>query len=122
MIWILTALLLMATGGMAQTVNGLFNRYEDKPGAEYKNLTPLLMGIIKTFAADKSEEGRVIKSIKSIKVLNLEECAPEVRQKFAQKTRNLKPRRMELQAFRNDPESGITYEGSRTHKVYIRRK
>lgn len=96
MIWILTALLLMATGGMAQTVNGLFNRYEDKPGAEYKNLAPLLMGIIKTFAADKSEEGRVIKSIKSIKVLDLEECAPEVRQEFAQKTRNLKPRRMEL--------------------------
>ena len=96
MIWILTALLLMATGGMAQTVNGLFNRYEDKPGAEYKNLAPLLMGIIKTFAADISEEGRVIKNIKSIKVLNLEECAPEVRQEFAQKTRTLKPRRMEL--------------------------
>jgi len=29
---------------------------------------------------------------------------------------------LELQAFRNDPESGITYEGSRTHKVYVRRK
>ena len=96
MIWILTALLLMATGGMAQTVNGLFNRYEDEPGAECKNLGPLLMGLVKTFAADKSEEGRVIKSIKSIKVLDLEECAPEVRQEFAQKTRNLKPRRMEL--------------------------
>ena len=29
---------------------------------------------------------------------------------------------LELQAFRNDPESGITYEGSRTHKVYVRRR
>lgn len=94
---ILIALLAMATTGMAQrTVNGLFNRYEDKAGAEYKNLGPLLMGIIKTFAADKSEEGEVIKSLKSIKVLDLEECTPEVKQEFAQKARNLKPRRMEL--------------------------
>lgn len=94
---ILIALLAMATTGMAQqTVNGLFNRYEDKAGAEYKNLGSLLMGIIKTFAADKSEEGQVIKSIKSIKVLDLEECTPEVKQEFAQKARNLKPRGMEL--------------------------
>ena len=96
MIWILTALLLMATGGMAQTVNGLFNRYEDEPGAECKNLGPLLMGLVKTFAADKSEEGRVIKSIKSVKVLDLEECTPEVKREFAQKVRNLKPGGMEV--------------------------
>lgn len=111
MIWILTALLLMATGGMAQTVNGLFNRYEDKPGAKYKNLAPLLMGIIKTFAADKSEEGRVIKSIKSIKVLDLEECAPEVRQEFAQKTRNLKPWGMELLVQMKDEDDNVSIWG-----------
>ena len=43
-------LLLMTTNGMTQTVNSLFNRYEDKPGAEYRNLGPLLMG----FVADQS--------------------------------------------------------------------
>ena len=111
MIWILTALLLMATGGMAQTVNGLFNRYEDEPGAECKNLGPLLMGLVKTFAADKSEEGRVIKSIKSIKVLDLEECAPEVRQEFAQKTRNLKPWGMELLVQVKDEDDNVCIWG-----------
>ena len=111
MIWILTALLLMATGGMAQTVNGLFNRYEDEPGAECKNLGPLLMGLVKTFAADKSEEGRVIKSIKSIKVLDLEECAPEVRQEFAQKTRNLKPWGMELLVQMKDEDDNVSIWG-----------
>ena len=111
MIWILTALLLMATGGMAQTVNGLFNRYEDEPGAECKNLGPLLMGLVKTFAADKSEEGRVIKSIKSIKVLDLEESAPEVRQEFAQKTRNLKPWGMELLMQMKDEDDNVSIWG-----------
>ena len=111
MIWILTALLLMATGGMAQTVNGLFNRYEDEPGAECKNLGPLLMGLVKTFAADKSEEGRVIKSIKSIKVLDLEECAPEVRQEFAQKTRNLRPWGMELLVQMKDEDDNVSIWG-----------
>ncbi len=111
MIWILTALLLMATGGMAQTVNGLFNRYEDEPGAECKNLGPLLMGLVKTFAADKSEEGRVIKSIKSIKVLDLEECAPKVRQEFAQKTRNLKPWGMELLVQMKDEDDNVSIWG-----------
>lgn len=110
-IWILTALLLMATGGMAQTVNGLFNRYEDEPGAECKNLGPLLMGLVKTFAADKSEEGRVIKSIKSIKVLDLEECAPEVRQEFAQKTRNLRPWGMELLVQVKDEDDNVSIWG-----------
>lgn len=112
MIWILTAmLLLMTTNGMAQTVNGLFNRYEDKLGAEYRNLGPLLMGLVKMFAADKSEEGRVIKSIKSIKVLDLEECAPEVKQEFAQKTRNLKPRRMELLMQVKDEDDNVSIWG-----------
>lgn len=29
---------------------------------------------------------------------------------------------LELQAFRNDPDTGITYTGSGTHKVYVKRK
>lgn len=112
MIWILAAmLLLMTTGGMAQTVNGLFNRYEDKPGAECKNLGPLLMGLAKTFAADKSEEGRVIKSVKSIKVLDLEECSSEVKREFAQKARNLKPWGMELLVQVKDEDDNVSIWG-----------
>lgn len=110
-ICILTALLLMTTSGMAQTVNSLFNRYEDKPGAEYRNLGPLLMGFVKTFAADKSEEGRVIKSVKSIKVLDLEECSPEVKREFAQKARNLKPWGMELLVQVKDEDDNVSIWG-----------
>lgn len=96
-ICILTVMLLvMATGGRAQTVNGLFNRYEDEAGAEYINLGPLLMTFVKMIAADKSEEGRVIKSIKSVKVLDLEDCSKDVREEFAQKARNLNQEKMEL--------------------------
>lgn len=111
-------LLLMTTNGMAQTVNGLFNRYEDKLGAEYRNLGPLLMGLVKTFSADKSEEGRVIKSVKSIKVLDLEECSPEVKREFAQKARNLKPRGMELLVQMKDEDENVSIWG-KTRREWV---
>ncbi|MBR2359423.1 MAG: DUF4252 domain-containing protein [Bacteroidaceae bacterium] len=94
-ICIIATLVMIMQGGMAQTVNGLFRQFKDLPEAEYKNLAPLLMGVIKTFAIDE-EDDEVIKSIKSIKVLDLEECAPEIRREYARKTRNLKPRGMEM--------------------------
>ena len=92
---IIAAFVMIMQGGMAQTVNGLFRQFKDQPEAEYKNLAPLLMGVIKTFAIDE-EDDEVIKSIKSIKVLDLEECAPEIRREYARKARNLKPRGMEM--------------------------
>lgn len=94
-ICIIAALVMIMPGGMAQTVNGLFRQFKDQPEAEYKNLAPLLMGIIKTFAIDE-EDDKVIKSIKSIRVLDLEECAPEIRREYARKSRTLKPSGMEM--------------------------
>ena len=94
-ICIIAALVMIMPGGMAQTVNGLFRQFKDQPEAEYKNLAPLLMGVIKTFAIDE-EDDKVIKSIKSIRVLDLEECAPEIRREYARKSRTLKPRGMEM--------------------------
>ena len=96
---IIAAFVMIMQGGMAQTVNGLFRQFKDQPEAEYKDLTPLLMGIIKTFAIDEEDDkgdDKVIKSIKSIRVLDLEECAPEIRREYARKARNLKPRGMEM--------------------------
>lgn len=94
-ICIIATLVMIMQGGMAQTVNGLFRQFKDLPEAEYKNLAPLLMGVIKTFAIDE-EDDEVIKSIKSIRVLDLEECAPEIRREYARKSRTLKPRGMEM--------------------------
>ena len=94
-ICIIAALVMIMPGGMAQTVNGLFRQFKDQPEAEYKNLAPLLMGVIKTFAIDE-EDDKVIKSIKSIRVLDLEECAPEIRREYARKSRTLKPSGMEM--------------------------
>lgn len=94
-ICIIAALVMIMPGGMAQTVNGLFRQFKDQPEAEYRNLAPLLMGVIKTFAIDE-EDDKVIKSIKSIRVLDLEECAPEIRREYARKSRTLKPSGMEM--------------------------
>lgn len=94
-ICIIAALVMIMPGGMAQTVNGLFRQFKDQPEAEYRNLAPLLMGIIKTFAIDE-EDDKVIKSIKSIRVLDLEECAPEIRREYARKSRTLEPSGMEM--------------------------
>ena len=94
-ICIIAALVMIMPGGMAQTVNGLFRQFKDQPEAEYRNLAPLLMGVIKTFAIDE-EDDKVIKSIKSIRVLDLEECAPEIRREYARKSRTLEPSGMEM--------------------------
>ncbi len=104
-ICIIAALVMIMPGGMAQTVNGLFRQFKDQPEAEYKNLAPLLMGVIKTFAIDE-EDDKVIKSIKSIRVLDLEECAPEIRREYARKSRTLKPRGMEMLMQVKDEDEG----------------
>ena len=104
-ICIIAALVMIMPGGMAQTVNGLFRQFKDQPEAEYKNLAPLLMGVIKTFAIDE-EDDEVIKSIKSIRVLDLEECAPEIRREYARKSRTLKPSGMEMLMQVKDEDEG----------------
>ena len=108
-ICIIATLVMIMPGGMAQTVNGLFRQFKDQPEAEYKNLAPLLMGVIKTFAIDEEddeEDVKVIKSIKSIRVLDLEECAPEIRREYARKSRTLKPRGMEMLMQVKDEDEG----------------
>lgn len=104
-ICIIAALVMIMPGGMAQTVNGLFRQFKDQPEAEYRNLAPLLMGVIKTFAIDE-EDDKVIKSIKSIRVLDLEECAPEIRREYARKSRTLKPSGMEMLMQVKDEDEG----------------
>ena len=108
-ICIIATLVMIMPGGMAQTVNGLFRQFKDQPEAEYKNLAPLLMGVIKTFAIDEEDDkgdDKVIKSIKSIRVLDLEECAPEIRREYARKSRTLKPRGMEMLMQVKDEDEG----------------
>ena len=108
-ICIIAALVMIMPGGMAQTVNGLFRQFKDQPEAEYKDLAPLLMGVIKTFAIDEGDDkgdDKVIKSIKSIRVLDLEECAPEIRREYARKSRTLKPRGMEMLMQVKDEDEG----------------
>ena len=108
-ICIIAALVMIMPGGMAQTVNGLFRQFKDQPEAEYRNLAPLLMGVIKTFAIDEGDDkgdDKVIKSIKSIRVLDLEECAPEIRREYARKSRTLKPRGMEMLMQVKDEDEG----------------
>ena len=108
-ICIIATLVMSMPGGMAQTVNGLFRQFKDQPEAEYKNLAPLLMGVIKTFAIDEEDDkgdDKVIKSIKSIRVLDLEECAPEIRREYARKSRTLKPRGMEMLMQVKDEDEG----------------
>jgi hypothetical protein len=104
-ICIIAALVMIMPGGMAQTVNGLFRQFKDQPEAEYRNLAPLLMGVIKTFAIDE-EDDKVIKSIKSIRVLDLEECAPEIRREYARKSRTLEPSGMEMLMQVKDEDEG----------------
>ena len=95
-VFITAMFLLIVQGGIAQTVNRLFNQFEDQPGAEYENVGPLLIGIAKVLSSDDSEETKILKSIKSVKVLSVKDCTTETKQEFARKVRNFKPRNMDL--------------------------
>jgi len=71
-----------AVGG--QTVEALFGEFRQEKDAEYVNMTPFLFGIVKLFVPDEDGEG-VTKKIRSMRVLDMEECSSSTKERFAKK-------------------------------------
>lgn len=66
----------------AQNSTALFDEFRQEKNAEYISASPFIMFIGKMFW--HNDEGKEIASkIHSAKVLNLDECSPEVQQRFA---------------------------------------
>ena len=84
---IMTLLLIMATAMQmvsAKSLGRLIEDYRYQKNAEYFHVTPLLMKMARTAMGPKaqsSEEGRLVRKIKSIRTLDLEECSADVKRR-----------------------------------------
>lgn len=76
----------------AKSVKSLMNEFRHEKNAEYTHVSPLLMMLARIVASDKDmdESNRMIlKKIKSIHTLSLEDCTKEVKEKFISDTQKL---------------------------------
>lgn len=76
-------LLILLTCQLAygQSIDNLFDEFGKEPNAECVRISPFMMSIGRLFASN-GEDGKVMRKIKSLKVLDLEECPNEVKERF----------------------------------------
>lgn len=85
----MTLLLIMATAMQmvsAKSLGRLIEDYRYQKNAEYFHVTPLLMKMARTAMghdARSDEECRLVRKIKSIRTLDLEECSADVKRRFS---------------------------------------
>lgn len=83
-------LVIAAQTAFAQTAGSLIDQFKNEPKAEFVHIPRLMMALgkaaIKSNIDDEDDlEGyNLIKNISSIHVLDLEECSPQVRKRFAE--------------------------------------
>ena len=85
------ALIIACQGIFAQNIDTLFSHYKDKEGADYMNIPSLMLKFMRTFTKSNNDKSyRFIKGIKSVKVLDMEDCTTEVKTNFLQEAKKLK--------------------------------
>lgn len=76
----------------AKSVKSLINEFRHERNAEYAHVSPMLMMLVKIAASDKDtdeSDRMILRKIKSIHTLSLEDCTKEVKEKFISETKKL---------------------------------
>lgn len=68
----------------AQDVDELFDKFRKETNAEYFNVSPFLMKFGRVFAG-KGEHTKIIKKVRSARMIDLEDCNANVKEHFIQK-------------------------------------
>lgn len=68
---------------LAQNSAALFNEFRREKNAEYVSASPFLMFIGKMFYPYNDEGKEIASKIRSAKILDLDECSPDVKQRFS---------------------------------------
>ena len=85
------ALIIACQGTFAQNIDTLFSQFKDKEGADYMNIPTLMLKFMRTFTKSNNDKSyHFIKGIKSVKVLDMEDCTQEVKAEFLQEAKKLK--------------------------------
>lgn len=74
----------LAFAARAESATDIFNEFSTAPNAEYVNVNPFMMSLGRMFMGDDPDSA-IIKKIKSVKVLDLENCSPTVKNNFRNK-------------------------------------
>ena len=84
------ALIIACQATFAQNIDTLFSQFKDKEGADYMNIPTLMLKFMRTFTKSNNDKSyRFIKGIKSVKVLDMEDCTQEVKAEFLQEIQKL---------------------------------
>lgn len=83
------AMMIACQGTFAQSTQHLFEQFKDKESAEYVNVSPLMMKLSRLFMDTDDKSYKLIKGVKSVKVLDLEDCSTEVKELFRKEANKL---------------------------------
>lgn len=85
--YIFTLLLLLACQlTYGQSLDSLFDEFGKAPNAECVRISPFLMSVGRLFAGNE-EGSEIVKKVKSMRVLDLEDCPAEVKERFGQQAK-----------------------------------
>ena len=85
------ALIIACQATFAQNIDTLFSQFKDKEGADYMNIPTLMLKFMRTFTKSNNDKSyRFIKGIKSVKVLDMEDCTQKVKVEFLKEVQKLK--------------------------------
>jgi len=85
------ALIIACQGIFAQNIDTLFNQFKNKEGADYMNIPTLMLKFMRTFTKSNNDKSyRFIKGIKSVKVLDMEDCTQKVKAEFLKEVQKFK--------------------------------
>ena len=73
----------------AQSSDNIFREFKNENKAEYVTVSPFIMSLAKVCNGNDADND-FINNIKSVKVLDLEECSASVKQRFSNKVNKLK--------------------------------
>ena len=84
------ALGIICQSTFAINIDNLFAQFKDKEGADYMNIPSLVLKFMRTFTKSNNDKSyHFLKGIKSINVLDMEECPSEVKADFLKEAKKL---------------------------------
>ena len=81
--FVLTCMMVLAAlaVGQAKDLSDLFDEFKKEQRADYVSVSPLMMKVARLFTP-AADGGEILQRIHSVRVLDLEECSSEVKQRF----------------------------------------
>ena len=81
-IFVTLAMIIACQGLFAQSIDDIFNQFKDKDGAEYINIPSFVVKLGRVFMGKDIQENRLMKGVKTIKVLDMANCSSDIKKEL----------------------------------------